>query len=114
MSDSRSLSQNSSISDKLTGTMISCVNARSERLELIMEKDLALCDCTACLLRLMSSSSGTPLRYRSRISSETMLEMKVSNNARCMHEIYNLSHISVQDLQDPSKIPDVYVVFSLS
>ena len=43
-----------------------------------------------------------------------MLEMKVSNNARCMHEIYNLSHISVQDLRDPSKIPDVYVIFSLS
>ena len=101
----------------LTSSLGRCIQVAStqgpERLELIMEKDLALCDCTACLLRLMSSSSGTPLRYRSRISSETMLEMKVSNNARCMHEIYNLSHISVQDLQDPSKIPDVYVVSSL-
>ena len=47
----------------LTSSLGRCIQVAStqgpERLELIMEKDLALCDCTACLLRLMSSSSGT-------------------------------------------------------
>jgi len=78
-----------------------------EHLELIMEKDSALCDCTACLLRLIDDEKCIPLRYRTRISSDTVLDMKVSRDARCMHEIYNLSHISVQDLSS-NKIPDVY------